>query len=104
MSPTHSAHSRSSSRASSADSSHSNGSTGRLNGAMVQHASSLTEATAGATYCGPTKTVDMLLVVGGMDTEGEIFDDCLVFLIKDHGPDEDQETAGAACGDSGELL
>lgn len=28
-----------------------------------------------------TKIVEMFLVLGGMDTEGEIFDDCLVFLL-----------------------
>ena len=27
------------------------------------------------------KTVDMVLLYGGMDTEGEIFDDCLVYLV-----------------------
>ena len=27
------------------------------------------------------KTVEMCLIFGGMDTEGEIFDDCLVYLI-----------------------
>ena len=40
---------------------------------------------------GPTKTVEMMLLVGGMDTEGEIFDDCLVFLLKDHGEDVDDD-------------
>ncbi len=29
------------------------------------------------------KTVDMCFIIGGMDTEGEIFDDCLVMLLKD---------------------
>lgn len=32
---------------------------------------------------GKTKIVEMLLVVGGMDTEGEIFDDSLVLLLND---------------------
>ena len=33
----------------------------------------------------------MLLVIGGMDTEGEIFDDTLVYLLQDLGPDEEME-------------
>ena len=27
------------------------------------------------------KTVDVCLIFGGMDTEGEIFDDCLIYLV-----------------------
>ncbi|ELU01582.1 hypothetical protein CAPTEDRAFT_122343 [Capitella teleta] len=38
------------------------------------------------------KLVDVALVMGGMDTNGEIFDDCLVYLLKDHA---DQD---GACG------
>ena len=44
---------------------------------------------------GPTKTVEMMLVLGGMDTEGEVFDDCLLYLLKDLGEKETQSTDGA---------
>ena len=44
---------------------------------------------------GPSKTVEMMLIVGGMDTEGEVFDDCLVCLLKDHGEDVDASAAAS---------
>ena len=37
----------------------------------------------------------MMLIVGGMDTEGEVFDDCLVCLLKDHGEDVDASAAAS---------
>ena len=49
---------------------------------------------------GPTKTVDMMLVVGGMDTEGEIFDDCLVLLLDDLGENEVSSSEAKASGES----
>ena len=42
----------------------------------------------------------MMLVVGGMDTEGEIFDDCLVLLLDDLGENEVSSSESKASGES----
>ena len=46
---------------------------------------------------GPHKFVDLALIFGGMDTEGEIFDDVLVYLLR-----EEPETADRGMGATGE--
>jgi hypothetical protein len=49
---------------------------------------------------GPSKLVDLLLVHGGMDTEGEIFDDCLVYMLKEVPCPESAENGGAGGGEA----
>ena len=46
------------------------------------------------------KMVDVALVLGGMDTDGEIFEDCLVYLLNETLEDDSEE--GRACGRDGQ--
>ena len=45
---------------------------------------------------GPSKIIEALLVLGGMDMEGEIFDDCLLYLLNSEGVEEEGATGGAS--------
>ena len=42
----------------------------------------------------PHKLVDMALVFGGMDTSGEIFDDVLVYMLREQPESEQAEGGG----------
>ena len=49
----------------------------------------------------PYVTVEMCLVMGGMDTEGEMFDDMLVMLLDDGGTEAGVNGVGKGDGAEG---